>query len=114
MLGSWSAPRGRRGAAIRTPVRVVCFPGLGEVMDVGFLKPLFDRPGPWACVYLDTSRATEDAPSRRRLRERFVSDQLARQGADAATREALVHRLAGERLAGPSAGRALFAAGGEV
>ncbi|ADI04057.1 hypothetical protein SBI_00936 [Streptomyces bingchenggensis BCW-1] len=83
-------------------------------MDVGFLKPLFDSPGPWACVYLDTSRATEDAPTRRRLRERFVCDQLARQGADAATREALVQRLAGERTARPSAGRALFAAGGEV
>lgn len=83
-------------------------------MDVGFLKPLFDRPGPWACVYLDTSRATEDAPTRRRLRERFVCDQLTRQGADAATREALVQRLAGERTARPSAGRALFAAGGEV
>ncbi|MEU5609689.1 hypothetical protein ACI2L4_39140 [Streptomyces sparsogenes] len=83
-------------------------------MDVGFLKPLFDRPGPWACVYLDTSRATEDAPRRRRLRERFVSDQLARQGADAATRDALVERLAGERTGRPSAGRALFAADGEV
>ncbi|OMI36009.1 Vms1/Ankzf1 family peptidyl-tRNA hydrolase, partial [Streptomyces sparsogenes] len=83
-------------------------------MDVGFLKPLFDRPGPWACVYLDTSRATEDAPRRRRLRERFVSDQLARQGADAATRDALVERLAREPTGRPSAGRALFAADGEV
>ncbi|MFI0817842.1 hypothetical protein ACH4TX_15245 [Streptomyces sp. NPDC021098] len=83
-------------------------------MDVGFLKPLFDRPGPWACVYLDTSRATEDAPTRRRLRERFVAGQLTAQGADARTREAVVSRLAGERAATASAGRALFAADGEV
>ncbi|MET8178691.1 Vms1/Ankzf1 family peptidyl-tRNA hydrolase [Streptomyces sp. NPDC005336] len=83
-------------------------------MDVGFLKPLFDRPGPWACAYIDTSRATEGAPTRRRLRERFVADQLTGQGADPATRDALVGRLAGEPAARPSAGRALFAAGGEV
>ncbi|MBL1111823.1 hypothetical protein JK364_05265 [Streptomyces sp. 110] len=83
-------------------------------MDVGFLKPLFDRPGPWAGVYMDTSRSTEDAPRRRRLRERFVADQLAGQGADRATCDAVIERLAGEQGARASAGRALFAAGGEV
>ncbi|MET7935500.1 hypothetical protein [Streptomyces sp. NPDC005322] len=83
-------------------------------MDVGFLKPLFDRPGPWACAYIDTSRTTEDAPTRRRLRERFVADRLSRQGADPATRDALVARLAGEPPARRSEGRALFAADGEV
>ncbi|WNE94606.1 hypothetical protein PS467_04275 [Streptomyces luomodiensis] len=83
-------------------------------MDVGFLKPLFDRPGPWACVYMDTSRTMEDAPRRRRLRERFVADQLAGQGADRATCDAVVARLADEQEARASAGRALFATGGEV
>ncbi|GAA0895667.1 MULTISPECIES: baeRF2 domain-containing protein [Streptomyces violaceusniger group] len=83
-------------------------------MDVGFLKPLFDRPGPWAGVYMDTSRSTEDAPRRRRLRERFVADQLTGQGADRATCDAVVDRLAGEQWARTSAGRALFATDGEV
>ncbi|MEE4590563.1 hypothetical protein V2J94_01400 [Streptomyces sp. DSM 41524] len=83
-------------------------------MDVGFLKPLFDRPGPWAGVYMDTSRSTEDAPRRRRLRERFVADQLTGQGADRATCDAVVERLAGEQWARASAGRALFATDGEV
>ncbi|MFD8623185.1 hypothetical protein ACFV4E_04690 [Streptomyces hygroscopicus] len=83
-------------------------------MDVGFLKPLFERPGPWAGVYMDTSRTMEDAPRRRRLRERFVADQLTGQGADRATCDAVVERLAGEQEARASAGRALFAAHGEV
>ncbi|MER8158678.1 hypothetical protein [Streptomyces sp. NPDC094472] len=83
-------------------------------MDVGFLKPLFDRPGPWAGVYMDTSRSTEDAPRRRTLRERFVADQLAEQGADRATCDAVIERLAGEQVARASAGRALFATDGEV
>ncbi len=102
------------GMASGRGVPAVRFPGLGEVMDVGFLKPLFDRPGPWACVYMDTSRTTEDAPRRRKLRERYVADQLTGLGADPATCEAVVGRLAGERVTRPTAGRALFAADGEV
>lgn len=83
-------------------------------MELGFLEPLFDRAGPWACVYLDTSRATEDAPRRLRLRQRYVADRLAGQGADEDTREAVTEALGDWRAAPSSAGRALFATGGSV
>lgn len=83
-------------------------------MDLGFLKPLFDRPGPWASVYIDTTRAVEDAPKLQKLRERSVASQLLDAGADAYTIRAVVGRLASEPAAGAPPGRALFAAGAEV
>ncbi|MGP3952427.1 baeRF2 domain-containing protein [Streptomyces sp. 7N604] len=83
-------------------------------MELGFLKPLFDRPGPWASVYIDTTRATEDAPAQQRLRERAIAGQLIDTGADAYTTRAVMKRLADEPVAGSPPGRALFAAGAEV
>ncbi|MGP3981604.1 baeRF2 domain-containing protein [Streptomyces sp. KR80] len=83
-------------------------------MELGFLKPLFDRPGPWASVYIDTSRATEDAARQQKLRERSVASQLVDRGADARTTRSLMDRLANEPVSGAPPGRALFAAGAEV
>lgn len=83
-------------------------------MELGFLKPLFDRPGPWASVYIDTTRATEDAQRLQKLRERSVASQLVDAGADAYTIRALMERLAHEPVSGAPPGRALFAAGAEV
>ncbi|WP_432092721.1 hypothetical protein [Streptomyces sp. bgisy100] len=83
-------------------------------MELGFLKPLFDRPGPWASVYIDTSWASEDAAQQWHLRRRAVAGQLIDAGADAYTCEALMRRLAEEPVSGTPPGRALFAAGAEV
>ncbi|RST04662.1 hypothetical protein EF910_16835 [Streptomyces sp. WAC07149] len=83
-------------------------------MELGFLKPLFSRPGPWASVYVEGSRATEDAQRIRALRERAVAAQLIDAGADAYTVRAVVNRLLGEPVSGAPPGRALFASGAEV
>jgi hypothetical protein len=83
-------------------------------MELGFLKPLFDRPGPWASVYIDTTRAVEDAPKLQKLRERSVASQLVDAGADVYTIKAVMERLAHEPVSGAPPGRALFAAGAEV
>ncbi|MFF5703628.1 hypothetical protein ACFY7H_14130 [Streptomyces sp. NPDC012794] len=87
---------------------------MGDVMELGFLKPLFSRPGPWASVYVETTRATEDAQRIQALRERAVASQLIDAGADAYTVRAVVNRLAGEPAGGAPPGRALFASGAEV
>ncbi|MFF4233452.1 hypothetical protein [Streptomyces sp. NPDC001820] len=83
-------------------------------MELDFLKPLFDRPGPWASAYIDTTRATEDAPRLQKLRERSVASQLVDAGADAYTITALMDRLSHEPVSGAPPGRAVFAAGAEI
>ncbi|KPC62824.1 hypothetical protein [Streptomyces chattanoogensis] len=83
-------------------------------MELGFLKPLFDRLGPWASVYIDTTRATEDAAKQQKLRERSVASQLIDAGADPYTCRAVMDRLAHEPASGAPPGRAVFAAGAEV
>ncbi|MCJ1675997.1 hypothetical protein MTF65_01185 [Streptomyces sp. APSN-46.1] len=83
-------------------------------MELGFLKPLFTKPGPWASVYIDTTRATEDAQKIQQLRERSVASQLIEAGADAYTTRAVMNTLAQEPVSGAPPGRALFATGAEV
>ncbi|MFI6765265.1 hypothetical protein [Streptomyces sp. NPDC050355] len=83
-------------------------------MELGFLKPLFERLGPWASVYIDTTRATEDAPRQQKLRERVVASLLIDAGADPYTCRAVVDRLAHEPSSGAPPGRAVFAGGAEV
>ncbi|TJZ57121.1 hypothetical protein FCH28_06560 [Streptomyces piniterrae] len=83
-------------------------------MELGFLKPLFDHLGPWASVYIDTTRATEDAQRQQKLRERSVASQLIDGGADPYTCRAVADRLAHEPTSGAPPGRAVFAAGAEV
>ncbi|MFJ3880077.1 hypothetical protein ACIPW5_21815 [Streptomyces sp. NPDC090077] len=83
-------------------------------MELGFLTPLFSRPGPWASVYVEGTRATEDARRIRALRERAVAALLIDAGADAYTVRAVVDRLLGEQVGGAPPGRALFASGAEV
>ena len=36
-------------------------------MDLAFLPPLYEHPGSWASVYVETSRHTEDTPHERHL-----------------------------------------------
>ncbi|MFY1632022.1 Vms1/Ankzf1 family peptidyl-tRNA hydrolase [Solwaraspora sp. WMMB335] len=58
-------------------------------MDLSFLRPLYNRPGPWATVYLEASRDTEDAIDALQLRWRALSGELTHQGADTDTVAAL-------------------------
>ena len=83
-------------------------------MELGFLHPLFDRPGPWASVYFDTSLATEDALTRHQLSARAACDRLAEQGADARTCQAVLEALTSLPRTSQPPGRAVFATDGEV
>ncbi|MFC3574252.1 Vms1/Ankzf1 family peptidyl-tRNA hydrolase [Streptomyces yaanensis] len=83
-------------------------------MDLAFLHPLYEHPGPWASVYVDTSRHTQTTSRERSLTAQALSQELAGQGADEPTCRAV--RTAVEELAhSPEPlGRALFARAGAV
>ncbi|WP_369213185.1 baeRF2 domain-containing protein [Streptomyces flavofungini] len=83
-------------------------------MQLSFLQPLFDRPGPWATVYFDTAQNDEAGAKRRELSVREACRELEGQGADAATVEAAREALSRIGPADDPAGRVIFAAGGEV
>jgi hypothetical protein len=83
-------------------------------MELGFLKPLLDRRGPWASVYIETTRATEDALRQQKLRDRAVAEQLIDGGADVQTVRAVARHLADEPVSGAPPGRAIFATGTDV
>ena len=79
-------------------------------MNLDFLRPLYERPGEYASVYLDTSRDHEEGVQQTELRWRDARTQLTSQGADAATLDAM-----GAALAGPTAaGRAVFGQAGRM
>ncbi|MGW0608920.1 baeRF2 domain-containing protein [Streptomyces sp. NPDC002788] len=83
-------------------------------MDLAFLHPLYEHPGPWASVYVDTSRHTEDTPHERQLTAQAMARQLAAQGADEATCRAVQGAIEDLRHSSEPHGRALFARAGEV
>ncbi|OEJ24212.1 hypothetical protein AS594_06655 [Streptomyces agglomeratus] len=83
-------------------------------MDLSFLTPLYERPGPWASVYADTSTVDESTPERRELHARQARRDLLEQGADEATGYAVYDALASYTHGAAPAGRAVFAWGGEV
>ncbi|KOU77899.1 hypothetical protein ADK57_00320 [Streptomyces sp. MMG1533] len=83
-------------------------------MDLAFLHPLYEHPGPWASVYVDTSRHTEDTPHERHLTAIALSRELAGQGADEETCRAVREALEELRHSSEPHGRALFARAGEV
>ncbi|KAF4406517.1 MULTISPECIES: Vms1/Ankzf1 family peptidyl-tRNA hydrolase [Streptomyces] len=90
-------------------------------MELAFLSPLVERPGPWASVYFDTTRASQSAAAEQDLAAREACDELSRQGADAHTCGAVydvlreLPRTGARGQAGPGApGQALFATEGEV
>jgi hypothetical protein len=82
-------------------------------VNLAFLRPLYDRPGPFASVYLDATHNTEDAALVRDLRWRAADEQLAGAGADQATRDAMDAAVAAHAGTGRH-GLALFATAGEV
>ncbi|MFF9804382.1 Vms1/Ankzf1 family peptidyl-tRNA hydrolase [Streptomyces coeruleorubidus] len=83
-------------------------------MDLAFLHPLYEHPGPWASVYVDTSRHTEDTPHERQLTARAMARQLSEQGADEATCRAVQSAIEDLKHSPEPHGRALFARAGEV
>lgn len=83
-------------------------------MELGFLGPLFERQGPWASVYFDTTTASEDAAARQKLGARSAVEQLRDEGADEATCTAVHDRLVSLPRGAEPPGHAVFAAGGEV
>lgn len=83
-------------------------------MELSSLRPLYERPGPWATVYLDASRNGENAAAEVELRWRALRESLAAQGADSSTVAALDDAVLGhERLPG-NHGLALFCTDGRV
>lgn len=83
-------------------------------MDVTFLRPLYDRPGPFASVYLDMRRATEDAPKVIALRWRALRRELAGQGATPDTIEAIGRIVEEENHRRDTGTLAVFASDGKV
>ncbi len=84
----------------------------GVTMRLEFLRPLYAGEGSYASVYLDTSRASEDAAEMVALRWRAARERLAGEGAGDATLEALEEVVTGQ--AGPEPGLAAFARSGAV
>lgn len=83
-------------------------------MHLSFLRPLYERPGPWASVYLDASQDTEQGPKEYELRWQAAADQLRDDGCDESTVEALERALRDRPSEPGRHGVAAFAAAGEV
>ncbi|MFB7115599.1 Vms1/Ankzf1 family peptidyl-tRNA hydrolase [Streptomyces sp. NPDC056190] len=83
-------------------------------MDLAFLHPLYEQPGPWASVYVDTSRHAEGTAHQLELTARAMGRELARQGADEATCRAVEEAVRELRHVPDPQGRVLFARAGTV
>jgi len=86
-------------------------------MDLGFLRSLYENPesqdgAGYVSVYLETSPAIEQAPTKVALRWRSAREQLAADGADTTTLAAVQDHLTGRTHAAP--GLAVFGCGGAV
>ncbi|GIF11332.1 Vms1/Ankzf1 family peptidyl-tRNA hydrolase [Actinoplanes teichomyceticus] len=83
-------------------------------MRLTMLRPLYERPGPWASVYIDTSRHTEDAAKAVELRWRKARETLAEAGCDPLTVRALQDAILDHPARPGRHGVALFATAGEL
>ncbi|SCG74201.1 baeRF2 domain-containing protein [Micromonospora inositola] len=83
-------------------------------MQLSFLRPLYNRPGPWCSVYLDASRDTHDSRPALDLRWRALKGQLLEQGADPANIDAVERVVRGHDPMAGDYGLAVFATGGRV
>src|SRR3954452_2496970 len=83
-------------------------------MNLDFLRPLFAAPGSWVSVYLDATRAGENAAHEVDLRWRGLRERLAGRGADAATLDAVQTAVQDHPYQPGPYGLALFARDGEV
>ena len=66
-------------------------------MDLSRTRDIFERPGPFATVYLEAVQAGENSAKQVALRWRDLQSQLQQQGADDKTLAALDDELGGER-----------------
>ncbi|HEY7176850.1 MAG TPA: Vms1/Ankzf1 family peptidyl-tRNA hydrolase, partial [Micromonosporaceae bacterium] len=83
-------------------------------MHTSELRTLYERPGPWASVYVDASGVEPGARQRLDLRWRGLRERLERDGANAATCGALEDQLLDEGITTGLGARAVFAADGVV
>jgi hypothetical protein len=79
-----------------------------------FLDPLYATRGPYASVYLDTSRYIDDPDKAIGLRWRHLRDELTAQGADAAGIAALAEAVGDDREISGRHGQAIFATHGRL
>lgn len=83
-------------------------------MDLAFLKTLYERPGPYASVYADLTRTTEDAVKAVELRWRALRADLEDQNTPEDTLRAVERAIDEEIVMRRSEGVVVFAADGEV
>src|SRR6476660_4740341 len=83
-------------------------------MRLTHLRSLYERPGPWASVYLDASRDSADAAKLVDLRWRAARADLAGKGADEATLDALERAVLAQPSVAGRFGVAAFASHGEL
>ncbi|MFF4550163.1 hypothetical protein [Streptomyces sp. NPDC001435] len=83
-------------------------------MELTFLDPVYARPGPYACAYLDTSRDVRDPEAAIRLRRRHLREDLTQQGADKATVAVVSDAAGSDREVSGRHGQAIFASHGHL
>jgi hypothetical protein len=83
-------------------------------MELSYLRPLFAGDGPWASVYLDATRAGDNADRRLDLRWQGLAHALTSQGADRNTIEAIGVAIRDQPRRPGRHGLAIFANGGRV
>jgi hypothetical protein len=79
-----------------------------------FLDSLYTRPGPYASVYVDTSRDIDDPDKAMELRKRHTRSDLIELGADPATADASADAVGTDADLPGRHGQALFATHGEL
>jgi hypothetical protein len=79
-----------------------------------FLDPLYARPGPVACAYLDTSRDIDDPEKAIGLRRRHLREDLTAQGADTDTVAVVADTVGTDREVSGRHGQAIFAGRGHL
>lgn len=83
-------------------------------MDLAFLKTLYQKPGPYASVYADLTRTTEDASKAAELRWRALRSELEAQSTPDATLRAIDETVQEDMALRRSEGIVIFAADGAV
>ncbi|WP_028801198.1 hypothetical protein [Streptomyces sp. 142MFCol3.1] len=85
-------------------------------MKLAFLEPLYQQPGPFASVYLDTSRdaVVEDPDASIQLRWRHLRDALMSEGADRDALTAVAGAVGNDTDVPGTHGQAVFTAHGHL
>ncbi|MFD7923274.1 Vms1/Ankzf1 family peptidyl-tRNA hydrolase [Streptomyces sp. NPDC059740] len=83
-------------------------------MSFAFLTALYEQPGPWTTVWMDTSAHTETEAEKRALAAEDLARDLAAQGAPEADCAVVRETLSPVGRGGEAAGRALFVRAGRI